>query len=47
MQHQITAPADGIVTELNVLPGQQIDVGTMLAVVTEEAATASAAEEKM
>ncbi len=33
MQHQINAPADGIVTELPVTVGQQIDVGAVLAVV--------------
>ena len=36
MQHQISAPADGVVTELHVSPGQQIDVGAVLAVVSEE-----------
>ncbi|MGH8861041.1 MAG: biotin/lipoyl-containing protein, partial [Jatrophihabitantaceae bacterium] len=36
MQHQINAPADGVVTELPVSPGEQIDVGAVLAVVTEE-----------
>jgi propionyl-CoA carboxylase alpha chain len=36
MQHQITAPADGVVSELAVSVGQQIDVGAVLAVVTEE-----------
>jgi propionyl-CoA carboxylase alpha chain len=33
MQHQVNAPADGIVAELPVQEGQQIDVGTVLAVV--------------
>jgi propionyl-CoA carboxylase alpha chain len=36
MQHQINAPADGVVSELPVSAGQQIDVGAVLAVVTEE-----------
>ena len=36
MQHQINAPADGVVSELPVTAGQQIDVGAVLAVVTEE-----------
>jgi propionyl-CoA carboxylase alpha chain len=36
MQHRIDAPADGLVTELPVSEGQQIDVGAVLAVVTEE-----------
>jgi len=37
MQHQINAPADGIVTELGVGAGDQVEVGRVLAVVTEEA----------
>jgi propionyl-CoA carboxylase alpha chain len=35
MQHRINAPADGVVAELPVREGQQIDVGAVLAVVTE------------
>ncbi|HZC69469.1 MAG TPA: biotin carboxylase N-terminal domain-containing protein [Jatrophihabitans sp.] len=35
MQHRINAPADGVVTELPVSAGQQIDVGAVLAVVGE------------
>ena len=35
MQHQINAPADGVIAELPVSAGQQIDVGGVLAVVTE------------
>jgi propionyl-CoA carboxylase alpha chain len=38
MQHQITAPADGVVRELPVSAGQQVDVGAVLAVVAEESA---------
>ena len=34
MQHRISAPADGVVAELPVHEGQQIDVGAVLAVVT-------------
>jgi propionyl-CoA carboxylase alpha chain len=34
MQHQINAPADGVVTELPVTAGQQVDVGAVLAVVS-------------
>jgi propionyl-CoA carboxylase alpha chain len=34
MQHQINAPADGIVAELPVSQGQQVDVGAVLAVVS-------------
>jgi propionyl-CoA carboxylase alpha chain len=36
MQHPINAPADGVVAELPVSEGQQIDVGAVLAVVTDE-----------
>jgi propionyl-CoA carboxylase alpha chain len=36
MQHRINAPAAGIVAELPVQEGQQIDVGAVLAVVTED-----------
>jgi propionyl-CoA carboxylase alpha chain len=35
MQHRITAPSHGVVAELLVSEGQQIDVGAVLAVVTE------------
>jgi propionyl-CoA carboxylase alpha chain len=35
MQHQITAPLDGVVSELPVNVGQQIEVGAVLAVVSE------------
>ena len=33
MQHKITAPADGTLTSLNAKPGQQVEPGTVLAVV--------------
>ncbi len=36
MQHRINAPADGVLAELPVAEGQQIDVGAVLAVVTDE-----------
>jgi Acetyl/propionyl-CoA carboxylase, alpha subunit len=36
MQHKISAPADGVVAELPVREGQQIDIGAVLAVVTGE-----------
>jgi propionyl-CoA carboxylase alpha chain len=41
MRHRIDAPADGVVMELPVREGQQIDVGAVLAVVEEEAPTGS------
>ncbi|MGE2723486.1 biotin carboxylase N-terminal domain-containing protein [Mycolicibacterium pulveris] len=31
MEHTVTAPADGVLAELNVEPAQQVDVGTVLA----------------
>ena len=31
MEHTIAAPADGVLTELNVTVGQQVEVGTVLA----------------
>jgi propionyl-CoA carboxylase alpha chain len=36
MEHQISAPGSGVVAELHVKPGQQVDVGTVLAVVQAE-----------
>jgi propionyl-CoA carboxylase alpha chain len=33
MQHRIVAPAAGVLTELNVSPGQQVEVGVVLAIV--------------
>ncbi|OZD49691.1 acetyl/propionyl-CoA carboxylase subunit alpha [Rhodococcus sp. 06-1477-1B] len=35
MEHTVTAPADGVLTELNVQQGQQVEVGQVLAVVTD------------
>ncbi|MCT7657397.1 ATP-binding protein [Mycobacterium deserti] len=35
MEHTITAPGDGVLAELHVEPGQQVDVGTVLALVAE------------
>jgi biotin carboxyl carrier protein len=31
MEHTVTAPADGVLVELNVEPGHQVDVGAVLA----------------
>ena len=36
MEHTVTAPADGVLAELNVTEGQQVEVGAVLAVVTEK-----------
>jgi propionyl-CoA carboxylase alpha chain len=33
MQHQILAPVTGTLTALPVIPGQQVEMGTLLAVV--------------
>ncbi|GAA4419101.1 biotin carboxylase N-terminal domain-containing protein [Actinokineospora soli] len=38
MEHRIDAPTDGVVTELGVGAGDQVDVGRVLAVVSEEEA---------
>ena len=37
MEHTIASPADGIVNEITVEAGQQVEVGAVLAVVGEEA----------
>jgi propionyl-CoA carboxylase alpha chain len=34
MEHAVAAPSDGTVTELPVQPGQQVEPGTVLAVVS-------------
>jgi biotin carboxyl carrier protein len=31
MEHTVTAPSDGVLVELNVEPGRQVDVGAVLA----------------
>ena len=36
MQHTLTAPADGVVAELNVSVGQQVESGAVLAVLETE-----------
>ena len=36
MEHKIVAPAAGVLTELNVAVGQQVEVGAVLAVVENE-----------
>ena len=38
MEHTITAPSDGVVTQLDVAVGQQVEVGTVLARVQNPAA---------
>ncbi|MGA5445997.1 acetyl/propionyl/methylcrotonyl-CoA carboxylase subunit alpha [Streptomyces umbrinus] len=37
MEHKITAPATGTLTALHAVPGQQVEVGALLAVVQQEA----------
>jgi acetyl/propionyl-CoA carboxylase alpha subunit len=34
MEHRVTAPHDGVVSEIGVRPGQAVDLGTVLAIVT-------------
>ena len=41
MEHTISAPAGGVLTELNVTAGQQVDVGAVLAVVSTDESNAS------
>ncbi|MDX6263730.1 MAG: propionyl-CoA carboxylase alpha chain, partial [Kribbellaceae bacterium] len=36
MEHTISAPADGVLVELSVAAGQQVEVGAVLAVVQVE-----------
>jgi propionyl-CoA carboxylase alpha chain len=36
MEHRIAAPAPGVVTELNVRAGQQVEAGSVLVVISEE-----------
>ena len=36
MEHTLTAPSDGVLAELNVEPGRQVDVGAVLARVDTE-----------
>ncbi|SOB85778.1 acetyl/propionyl/methylcrotonyl-CoA carboxylase subunit alpha [Streptomyces sp. 1331.2] len=33
MEHRVTAPADGVLVELRAIPGRQVELGTLLAVV--------------
>lgn len=33
MEHRVTAPADGVLVELRAVPGRQVELGTLLAVV--------------
>ncbi|SCD28235.1 propionyl-CoA carboxylase alpha chain [Streptomyces sp. BpilaLS-43] len=43
MEHRVLAPASGTLTALHAAPGHQVEVGALLAVVTDPAATAPAA----
>ncbi|MGX1504353.1 UNVERIFIED_CONTAM: propionyl-CoA carboxylase alpha chain [Streptomyces graminofaciens] len=43
MEHRIVSPASGTLTALHAVPGRQVEVGALLAVVTETAADAAAA----
>ncbi|MFE3293232.1 biotin carboxylase N-terminal domain-containing protein [Rhodococcus sp. NPDC059234] len=44
MEHTIAAPADGVLTELDVVVGQQVDVGAVLAIVEEPTAETATEE---
>ncbi len=33
MEHRVCAPTDGLLTELRAVPGQQVELGALLAVV--------------
>ncbi|WP_248962712.1 acetyl/propionyl/methylcrotonyl-CoA carboxylase subunit alpha [Sphaerisporangium perillae] len=48
MEHQISAPAAGVVSALNVTPGRQVEAGAVLAVIdaVHEAVTESVTEER-
>jgi propionyl-CoA carboxylase alpha chain len=35
MEHEVTAPATGVLTALHAAPGRQVEVGALLAVVAE------------
>ena len=39
MEHAVLAPEAGVLTELFVEPGRQVELGTLLAVVTPEGAS--------
>ncbi|WP_026125981.1 acetyl-CoA carboxylase biotin carboxyl carrier protein subunit, partial [Nocardiopsis gilva] len=45
MEHRITAPAAGTVTDLPVSPGQRVDAGAALAVVDADGSAADGSEE--
>ncbi|MFJ2022723.1 biotin carboxylase N-terminal domain-containing protein [Streptomyces sp. NPDC087897] len=45
MEHRILAPASGTLTALHAVPGHQVEVGALLAVVQEDPAPASVPEE--
>ncbi|MEU0034697.1 acetyl-CoA carboxylase biotin carboxyl carrier protein subunit, partial [Streptomyces sp. NPDC006333] len=36
MEHRISAPADGILTALHAVPGRQVEMGALLAVVDDD-----------
>ncbi|GAB0103613.1 biotin carboxylase N-terminal domain-containing protein [Nocardia sp. JMUB6875] len=46
MEHTIAAPAAGVLAELNVSAGQQVEVGAVLAIVHSEEATAQSEEQE-
>jgi propionyl-CoA carboxylase alpha chain len=42
MEHEVASPTDGVLAELRVRPGQQVEVGAVLAVVEPHPAAPSA-----
>ncbi|MFD6993595.1 acetyl/propionyl/methylcrotonyl-CoA carboxylase subunit alpha [Streptomyces sp. NPDC059943] len=46
MEHRITAPASGTLTALHAAPGSQVEVGALLAVVTETSVVTDTAQEE-
>ncbi|MFF1417904.1 acetyl/propionyl/methylcrotonyl-CoA carboxylase subunit alpha [Streptomyces sp. NPDC058280] len=46
MEHRVTAPASGTLTALHAVPGRQVEVGALLAVVTDTAVVTDAQEEQ-
>ncbi|MET7758488.1 biotin carboxylase N-terminal domain-containing protein [Streptomyces sp. NPDC005389] len=46
MEHRVIAPASGTLTALHAAPGRQVEVGALLAVVSDDAATEAAQEDQ-
>lgn len=46
MEHRVVAPASGTLTALHAAPGRQVEVGALLAVVSDDATTEAAQEDQ-